>query len=72
MDTLRKIDAIVFLFLLLLITSAASYYKIPLNEMVFGAILLALNVKNGNGATSNGSGTPAGTPVVAGPDTPKV
>jgi hypothetical protein len=70
MDSLRKIDTVVFLFLLLAVTSAAAYYKIPLNDMVFGAILLALNVKNGNGA-SNGTNTPAGTPVVAGSDTPK-
>ena len=70
MDTLRKIDTVVFLFLLLGITSAAAYYKIPLNDMVFGAILLALNVKNGNGA-SNGTTPIVGTTVMAGPDTPK-
>ncbi len=33
---LPRIDTIVFLFLLLGITSAASYFHVPLNDMVFG------------------------------------
>ena len=69
MDVLSRFDTVLFLFLLLVITSAAAFFKIPINEMVFGALLLALNVKNGNGnGKTNGSG---GSSVVAGPDTPK-
>lgn len=71
MDTIKKIDTIWFLFLLLGISSAAEHWNIPLDKYVFGAILLCLNVngKYGNGGTNGG--TSNGSGVVAGQDAPK-
>lgn len=68
---LSKFDTVIMLFVLLIIASAAEYFKIPLNQYVFGAILLALNAngKNGNGATNGGN--PNGASPVVGPDAPK-
>lgn len=61
MGVLSRFDTVIFLFLLLGFTSAAAFFKVPINEMVFGALLLALNAngKNGNGNGANGTKNPS-------------
>jgi hypothetical protein len=55
---ISKFDTVIMLFILLGIASLADFYKVPLNQYVFGAILLALNANGKNGGSTNGgSGT---------------
>lgn len=44
MKDMSRFETVLSLFALLIISSAADWLKIPLNQYVFGAILLALNV----------------------------